>query len=359
MSNPSRKPGLYTEAEIHSEPQRWAESLSRLRQDGEIDRIARQFPPHHRWLLIGCGSSYYLALAAAASWKALTGIQAQAVPASELLLFPDLILDQSSAFRPVLISRSGTTSEVLQAGEVLKAKGIPFLLVTCTPGEALEKVASATIRPIAAEEKSTVMTLSFTSMLLAIQYLAGRLSGNSEFLESLLSMPGAFDAVLEKFSRAVKSFVGSHEFADYVWLGQGPFFGLACEGALKVMEMSLSYAQSFHTLEFRHGPKSIVGPETLIMFQLSERGFEAEREVLEEVKELGGTTLVVANEADERTRRAADLLLELRLEGHELARLAAHIVPAQLVGLYTGLKKGVDPDNPRNLSRVVILGDRS
>jgi glucosamine--fructose-6-phosphate aminotransferase (isomerizing) len=199
------------------------------------------------------------------------------------------------------------------------------------------------------------MTLSFTSMLLAIQYLAAKFAGNARFLDSLRDMPEAFQVVLDKASPAVRSFVNTHEFADYVWLGQGPFYGLACEGALKVKEMSCSYAQSFHTLEFRHGPRSIVGPETLIMFQLSETGFEAEREVLEEVKDLGGMTLVVANEADQRTRRAADLLVELRLKGHEDARLAAHIVPAQLLGLYTGIKKGLDPDTPRHLTRVVIL----
>ncbi|MGH7867371.1 MAG: hypothetical protein ACREP9_06970, partial [Candidatus Dormibacteraceae bacterium] len=70
-------------------------------------------------------------------------------------------------------------------------------------------------------------------------------------------------------------------------------------------------------------------------------------------------TLVVTNKADERTREAADLLVELRLKDPEYARLAAHILPGQLVGLHTGLKKGADPDKPRHLSRVVILDDRS
>jgi glucosamine--fructose-6-phosphate aminotransferase (isomerizing) len=355
MSNATHKLGFYTEAEIHSQPRCWAHSLRDLQQTREIERIVREFSGQRRWLFIGCGSSYYLALAAAASWKTLTGLPAQAFPASELLLFPNLVLDKNSPVQPVLISRSGTTSEVLRAGEYLNAQGMSFVAVTCTNGEALQKMATATLSPSAADEKSTVMTLSFTSMLLTLQCLAAKFAGNTEFLDSLLHMPEGFQDVLEEASPAVKSFVNSHEFADYVWLGQGPFYGLACEGALKVEEMSCSYAQSFHTLEFRHGPKSIVAPQTLIMFQMSETGFEAEREVLEEIKDLGGTTLVVANEADMRTRRAADLLVELRLKGHECAGLAAHIVPAQLMGLYTGLKKGLDPDNPHNLTRVVIL----
>ena len=121
--------------------------------------------------------------------------------------------------------------------------------------------------------------------------------------------------------------------------------------------MSVSYSQSFHTLEFRHGPKSIVGPETLIIFLLSEQGYDAECEVLEEIKGLGGTTLTVADRADERARNSSDLLMELQSDVPELVRPAAYLFAGQLLGLYTGLKKGLDPDNPRNLSRVVVLGE--
>ncbi len=150
----------------------------------------------------------------------------------------------------------------------------------------------------------------------------------------------------------------AHRFADYVFLAQGPLFGIASEAMLKVKEMSCSYAQCFHTLEFRHGPKSIVSRETLLVFLLSESGYEAEREVLEEVKGLGGTTLVIANRLDAAARRAADLGVELNLTVPEYARSAAYTVPGQLLGLATGLQKGFDPDRPRHLSRVVILDNQ-
>jgi glucosamine--fructose-6-phosphate aminotransferase (isomerizing) len=359
MTNRPSNPGSHTAIEIHSQPCRWSESLRGLETDPEIERTVHEFSGSRHWLFIGCGSSYYLALTAAATWKAATGLPAQAVPASELLLYPDLVLDQGSAPRPVLISRSGATSEILRAGDFLIARGIPFVAVTCAAGQELERMAATTIRPVAADEESTVMTLSFTSMLIAIQYLAARFAGNAQFLEMLRNMPDASKRFLENASVAVKSFVETHDFTDYVWLGQGPYYGLACEGALKVNEMSCSYAQSYHTLEFRHGPKSIVGPETLIMFQLSQAGFEPQRDVVEEVKDLGGTTLVVAHEADTRVREAADLVLELPLKGDEYAGLAPRMIPAQLLGLYTGLKKLLDPDHPRNLSRVVTLGKAS
>jgi glucosamine--fructose-6-phosphate aminotransferase (isomerizing) len=119
--------------------------------------------------------------------------------------------------------------------------------------------------------------------------------------------------------------------------------------------MSVSYAQSFHTLEFRHGPKSIVGAETLILFLLSDEGGEAEIEVLEEVKELGGTTIAVTNRATDRVRAASDLALEMSLDVPENCRAAAYMFAGQLMGLYTGLHKGYDPDHPRHLTRVVVL----
>jgi len=108
-------------------------------------------------------------------------------------------------------------------------------------------------------------------------------------------------------------------------------------------------------MEFRHGPKSIVSPEILVTFFLSDTGYEAERDVLEEVKGLGGITLVICNKADEGTRKAADLLIEVDLNCGEFAHLAAYLLPCQLLGLYTGLKKGLNPDQPTNLSKAVVL----
>lgn len=349
--------GRLTEAEILSEPGCWAAVIRRLGSDGQVDRLLAESASAPEWLFVGCGSSYYIALAAAASWTRLTGRPARAVPASELLLFPDLVYSASRPLQPVLISRSGHTSEVLRVAEDLRARKIHTLAITCAPGQELDKLASRTLCLPEADEQSMVMTRSFTSMLLGLQYTAARLAGNAPFLEALGQLPAAAQPLLRSFVPAVMSFVEQRRFADYVFLGQGPFYGLACEGALKVKEMSCSYAQSFHTLEFRHGPKSIVGPETLITFFLSDSGFEAELEVLEEVKALGGTTLAISNRGSVRAAPAADLLLELHLEMNEVARLAASLVPCQLLGLYTGIQKGHNPDQPRHLSRVVILND--
>lgn len=350
--------GAHSLAEILSQPQCWQKCLAELKQSQSVKEVIARFNHSAEWLFIGCGSSYYVALAAAATMKSLTGRRARAVPASEILLYPDLVFSGDACI-PVLISRSGQTSEVLKAAEMLRERNLASVAVSCVNGQLLEKLATITIT-LSADERSTVMTRSFTSMLLALQFLASRLAGNQAYADALIAVPELAANALKPVPERIRDFVARHTFADYVCLGHGPFYGLACEYALKITEMSVSYAQVFHSLEFRHGPKSIVRPETLVIFLLSEQGYEAECDLLEEVKSLGGTTLVVANHADARVHAAGDMVLELALKLPETVRLAPSLVPGQLLGLHTGLKKGLNPDSPRNLSRAVILdGDGS
>jgi glucosamine--fructose-6-phosphate aminotransferase (isomerizing) len=345
-----------TLSEILSQPTVWRDSLRDLQENGLLQKILEETKPRTHWLFLGCGTSFYLAEAAAASWTLLTGEPARALPASEPLLFPELTLPRSAGLQAVVISRSGRTSETLRAANLLSREyRVPTLGVTCASGSPLEDACDQTIRILSADEKSTVMTRSFTSMLLALQSLAGLKAANNSFAAALDSMARHFSPQIHTLSEQIESFVRERTFADYVFLGQGPFHGIAREAALKVTEMSCSYGQVFHTLEFRHGPKAIVGPDTCLTFFLSESGNQAETEVLSEMKELGGVTVAICNRANDTIRRSSDFVFELGLDAPELVTLAPFTVPAQLLGFYTGVKKGLDPDHPRNLSRVVIL----
>jgi glucosamine--fructose-6-phosphate aminotransferase (isomerizing) len=356
MNNPQPAEGCNTAAEILSQPRCWQQCLDRFEKDRSLERILEHLDLNRRWLFIGCGSSYYIALAAAATWTHMSGLDARAVPASEVLLFPDLALPGDGQCQPVLISRSGHTSEVLKAAEYLESiRGIRTIAISCAAGQPLERIASATLHVLPADEKSMVMTRSFTSMLLGLQALAAQGAQKADFMEDLKRLPSRAQASLDAMRPQIEAFVRSRAFSDYAFLGQGPLFGLASEGQLKVKEMSCSYAQVYHTLEFRHGPKAIVGPETLLTFLISDTGCHAEREVLEDMKGLGATTFVITNRADNRLRAASDLLVELKLDVAEYARMPAFAMALQLLGLYTGIGKGLDPDRPRNLSRVVIL----
>jgi len=342
--------------EILSQPDIWRQCLNELQRSSVIEEVLQSTKLRTEWIFVGCGTSYYLAEAAAASWTMLTGQPARALPASETILFPRLAMRAPENVQAVVISRSGQTSEAVRAANLLSQEfRIPTLGITCAAESPLQKACDRTMQLLAADEKSMVMTRSFSSMLLTLQYVASRKSFEKTFPATLERMADLFARRIGALASQIEEFVLTHDFADYVFLGQGPFHALAREASLKITEMSCSYSQSFHTLEFRHGPKAIVGPETSLTFFLSESGSQAECEVLAEMHELGGVTIAVCNHAIETIRRSSDLVFELGFDGPELATLAPYIVPAQLLGFFTGVRKNLNPDEPKNLSRVVIL----
>ena len=346
----------HTLSELLSQPETWQNTIRKFESNELFDRILERTKTGKEWLFVACGSSLYLATAAASSWTLLTGLRARAIPASEILLFAGASALNVDNLQAVMVSRSGSTSETVRAATVLSREHkIPTLGVTCTSSSPLSDACDLSIVLPEANEESMVMTRSFTSLLLTMQLLAARKAGNTGFLNALKDMARHFAPLLLPLAERMKSFVYKGNFADFVCLGQGPFYGIASEGALKVTEMSRSYAQVFHTLEFRHGPKTIVGPETCLTFFLSQSGFDAESEMLAEMKELGATTVAVCNRANDSVGRSSDFLFELGAEVPELALLAPFLVPAQLIGLFTSAKKGLNPDSPQNLSRVVIL----
>ena len=122
--------------------------------------------------------------------------------------------------------------------------------------------------------------------------------------------------------------------------------------------MSSSYAQVYHSLEFRHGPRSIAGPDTLITFYMSDVAKEAETTLVQELKELGAATCVIVNRATTELKNCSDLLIELGLDGPEFARYALTAIPAHLMGTAIGLRKRLNPDAPKNLTRAVVLSSK-
>jgi len=348
--------GSHTLREIMSQPEVWLASLQDLSRDANLQAAKEQARGRKAWLFTGCGTSFYLAEAAAASWTVLTGQPARAVPCSEILLFPHVAQVSEPGLQAVVFSRSGTTSEAVRAAEALRKQfHVPTLGITCVPDSALTKVCDVTIAVAKADEKSMVMTRSFSTMLLTIIRLAAEIAENGKIIAAMQSVAERLAGRIEEWNEKIEAFVAGRSFTDYVYLAQGPFFAIAREGSLKVTEMSVSYAQAYHALEFRHGPKSIVAPETCLTFLLSEAGMAAESEVLSEMKELGGTVVAICDRASEAVRKSADLVLELNSGAPEISLLAPFVVPTQLLGYHTGVKKGFNPDEPRNLTRVVIL----
>lgn len=347
--------GQHTLSEIFSQPKCWSACLAKLAASAELRAAQQLARPGAEWIFVGCGTSYYLAQAAASSFNALK-LAARAVPASDLLLYPALTLQAGRVYIPVVISRSGRTSEAVRAAQMLEKQfDLRTIAITCASGQPLEPACTVTLKLFDADEQSTVMTRSFTSMLLGLQYLAATVSGDEVFRRALTELSAQAEPLLRDVPPSLRLFVESRSFSDFVFLAQGPLFGIASECMLKVTESSCSYAQVFHSLEFRHGPKSIAAPDTLITFLMSETSYAAEVELLEEMKALGAATMVIANRIESRAQQASDFAIELGLQAPEYARTAAYVMWGQLYGVYYGLKKGLNPDSPKNLTRVVEL----
>jgi glucosamine--fructose-6-phosphate aminotransferase (isomerizing) len=348
--------GQHTQAEIFSQPILWRETAEQLARHGTLDELSRIFSPRSPWLFVACGSSYYLSQLTVAVWQEFFKLPCAAVPASEFLFATRETLQRTGARHVVLVSRSGETTEVLRAAEILKAgPAILTLGVTCSAKSTLENLCRHMLKLAWADEQSTVMTRSFTSMLMAFERLGAALCGESKWMNALDGLPEKVHPWLKVNAAKIQGFGGKRRFADLVFLGQGAHYWLAQEAALKVTEMSSSYAQAYHTLEFRHGPRSITSRNTLITFLISDAAKEEETLLVSELKELGAATLVVVNHATPELARSSDLLIELGLDGPEFTRLAPAAIPAQLLGAAIGLRKGLNPDAPKNLSRVVTL----
>jgi glucosamine--fructose-6-phosphate aminotransferase (isomerizing) len=135
----------------------------------------------------------------------------------------------------------------------------------------------------------------------------------------------------------------------------GSYYGLAQEACLKIKEMSCVWTESFGTMEFRHGPKSVVEPGTMVCLLLSETARDYEIKVAQEMKEYGAHVVIITADKGGDTG-FADLVFETggRALSDE-ARAVLYMPLVQYIGYYTALREGRNPDSPRNLTQVVKI----
>ena len=330
--------------EIRSQGDAWSAAIAAVDAAGpELgDALAGATP---ETLLLGAGSSYYLGVAARGAWVR-RGRSATAVPSSEALLHPELypVARGGVAFG---ISRSGTTTETLRALSALRAGGALAVGITTA---ALTPIVDASdyalVIPGAAEE-STVQTRSFSAQFLTVLALAA-LAGRDEPARSALRrLPALAPAWIARAEEAVTPLAMAPE-RIYV-LGTGDRWGLAMEGALKLKETSLTESEAFQTLEFRHGPQSMVDENALVVGLLGDDPSGAETAVLREMVRLGARVLVVCEEALDADAVPGATVLAFGSGLPSEARLPLYLPPLQLLAHHRGVGKGLDPDHPRNL----------
>ncbi len=341
------EPGAFTRSEILSQPAAWEAALALLQSRTDEIRSACRGDAFSHVLFTGCGSTYYLSLAAAALYSQLTGQAARALPASELWLNPAIAYPAQGRALLVAVSRSGETSETLNACETFNdCRRGRLVTLTCYPNSPLAQMGSLSLVLPSGQEQSVAQTRSFSTLFLAATALAALAADRRDLFDDLRHLPAAGALLLEN-AQPLLSQLGSEPSLDrFYFLGSGPRYGLAAELSLKMKEMSLSHSEPFHFLEFRHGPKSMAGPTTLVVGLRSESQRRREAAVLDEMQAMGARLLVV----DEQ-----DAQVEFHSGVGETLRSILYLPAGQLLALARSLSKGLNPDRPAHLEAVVKL----
>jgi fructoselysine-6-P-deglycase FrlB-like protein len=287
------------QAEVNSQPDCWRRAAQVASEGG--------LPEHgSRVALVGCGTSRYVAEAVAA-WRETGGFgESDPFAASEMPLGRNYDV-------VVTISRSGTTTEVLRLIEALPS----YTEVLSITGAETTPVAKAATRNISlpfADEQAVVQTRFATSVLALWRAHLGHDIGHlAQLAEERLAAPLP---------------VGLGNYEQFVFLGRGPGVGLANEAALKLREASLAWSESYPAMELRHGPISLLEAHSLV-WSLSPLP-----EGLDEDIRVSGATL-------EQPAPDGDPMAEL--------------VRAQRAAIALAQLKGIDPSQPRRLSRSIVL----
>ena len=329
-----------TYREIKSQTEAWLQALDvtsgvSLANPADCEQV----------IFTGCGSTYYLSLAAAALYQELTGRAARAVPAGELLLNSKTALTTGKTLL-VAISRSGVTTETVKAVEKFKSEKRGDVVVISNHAEVLSRLAAVNIIISKGQEASVAQTRSFASMYVAATAFCAKMAGRGDLLEAMGKLPSSGNWIIGDCELWAKKIGENLEFDRFYFLGSGIRYGLACEANLKMKEMTLTHSEPFHFLEFRHGPMSMVNQRAVVVGMLSDANRVHEGRVLSEMEALGA---MVASLGE------SDADVQFKSGIPESVRGVLYLPILQLMAFYRSLAKGLNPDRPTNLMAVVKL----
>ncbi|VAW40730.1 Glucosamine-6-phosphate deaminase [isomerizing], alternative [hydrothermal vent metagenome] len=343
--------GQHTYKEITTQTDAWADALEAFAAMEDEMMAAWQAHKPDQIIVTGCGSTHYLSQTTAELLQQLTAVPTRAYPASELLLSADTAWLDASNTLLLAISRSGTTTETLEAVKAFrKRNGRSLWTITCYPQSPLAEASDLVFAAEAAQEQSVAQTCSFASMLLLAQMIAATLGGKDT--TPAQQLPTLGQVLISQTEEMITTIAQRDDIDRLYFLGSGPQFGIANEAMLKMTEMSLSSSGAFHFMEFRHGPMSMATENALVIGLLSPTTWAHEAQVLHEMRALGAQTLAL-NPTNEPLDATWQIQLPTDLPAWLLPLL--YLPPLQLLAYHRSMSKGLNPDNPRNLTAVITL----
>lgn len=333
----------YMQKEIFEQPEVFSDTIRTLRREEIPSRILRE----KAVTLVACGTSYHAGMVFKYLAEERCGIPVRIEIASEFKYYPsptrDLVIG---------ITQSGETADTLAALKQARAYQSPTLAVTNVLGSTITRTADHTLYMGAGPEISVAATKSFIAELAVLLHLVDAIS-RGELTKSLDGVNRAMEQVLlSSMDRAVDL---CSEAAHIFFVGRGPFYPVALEGALKMKEISYIHAEGYAAGEIKHGPFALLSPRTpAVGLCFPGETYPVMVSNLKEMKARGVPLIVLGQEGDLDLEEFADVFIPLP-EGDSVQHIFGATVALQLLAYHTAVRLKREIDTPRNLAKSVTV----
>ncbi|MBY0351849.1 glutamine--fructose-6-phosphate transaminase (isomerizing) [Tabrizicola sp.] len=318
----------------------------------DIDRVT----------LVACGTASYACHVAKYWFEQIAGLPADIDIASEFR-YRDPVLSPSSM--AIFVSQSGETADTLAALRHVRDKVAMVVSVINVPTSSIARESDLALPILAGVEVGVASTKAFTCQLTVLALMAlkaaqdrGRIDAATlrDRLQTLRAVPGLMNAALALSDPIAKVAEDLGKAQDILFLGRGPMFPLALEGALKLKEISYIHAEGYASGELKHGPIALIDAAVpVIVLAPKDALFDKTVSNMQEVMARKGKVLLLSDVGGVETAGQGTwkTLTLPTVDPHWAPILYA--VPAQLLAYHTAIAKGTDVDQPRNLAKSVTV----
>lgn len=330
-----------------------------VRLGGIVDVMDR-LKTCRRLILMACGTSWHAALVGEYILEELLRIPVEVEYASEFR-YRNPVIDEDCVV--IALSQSGETADTLAAMKEAKRKGALVLGICNRVGSAIARESHGGVYLHAGPEIGVASTKAFTSQLVVLILLAvhlGRLkhmgfNAGRQIVEELRKLPEKAGIILRCAEHIREIAISLAQHTNALYLGRGPYFPVALEGALKLKEISYIHAEGYPAAEMKHGPIALID-ENMPVIVVAPRDDNYDKVVsnIQEVRARRGKVIVVATEADHKLTELADHII-LIPEAHPIVMPVLAAIPLQLLSYYIAVERGCDVDQPRNLAKSVTV----
>jgi glucosamine--fructose-6-phosphate aminotransferase (isomerizing) len=356
----------YMQKEIFEQPTVVAQTLrSYIRQVDQsvaLPQIDFDLSTINRVTIVACGTSYYAGMVAKYWFETFARLPVDIDVASEFR-YRDPVLEPGGL--ALFISQSGETADTLAALRHCKAAGQTIAVVVNVPTSSMAREADLLLPTHAGPEIGVASTKAFTCQLAVLAALAAHLAvkrgrfdraEETEVVKHLIEAPAALNAALLHDDEIAAMAPLIAPARDVLYLGRGPDYPLALEGALKLKEISYIHAEGYASGEMKHGPIALID-EAVPVIVLAPSGplFEKTVSNMQEVRARGGK-IVLISDAEGLAEAGEGCLATIEMpKVHPLIAPLVYAVPVQLLAYHVACVKGTDVDQPRNLAKSVTV----